>query len=91
MAAKSPTLNGNEGLAKQLLFQAIHVVVHLARSQAGERRIDSVVVYSEQGAATVIYATDETGQVVRQSFNLAQLPERIRMRLDKNLTEVPEA
>jgi len=90
MAAKSQTLRGNEKLARRLIHQAVHVVVHMVRTAAGVRRIDSVVCYSSDGAAKVIYATGEDGSMTRQAFTLEQLPQRIREALSPVLSEIPE-
>lgn len=90
MAAKSSTLRGNAELARQLLNQAVHVVVHLARSHRGPRRVAAVVVYSDEGAATVVYDSDTDGRLKRQAFTLDQLPSRIRRRLQRSLAEIPE-
>lgn len=90
MAAKSPTLRGNADLARQLLHQAIHVVVHLTRSHTGARSVGAIVVYSDEGAPTVIYQTGDDGSIERHAFTMEQLPARIRRRLQRSLAEVPE-
>ncbi|MBJ7595977.1 MAG: Flp pilus assembly complex ATPase component TadA [Candidatus Dormibacteraeota bacterium] len=90
MAAKSSTLQGNAELAHRLLNQAVHVIVHLARSHRGPRHVASIVVYSDDGAATVVYDTDSEGRLTRQAFTLEQLPGRIRRRLESSLAEIPE-
>ena len=90
MAAKSPTLRGNSDLARQLLHQAIHVVVHLTRSHTGARSVGAIVVYSDEGAPTVVYQTGDNGHIERHAFNMEQLPVRIRRRLERSLPEIPE-
>lgn len=90
MAAKSPTLRGNADLARQLLHQAIHVVVHLTRSHTGARSVGAIVVYSDEGAPTVVYQTGDDGRIERHAFTLEQLPARIRRRVQRSLAEVPE-
>jgi Flp pilus assembly CpaF family ATPase len=90
MAAKSPTLRGNSDLARQLLHQAVHVVVHLVRSRSGPRHVGSIVVYSDEGASSVIYQMGDDGRMERQTFTLDQLPHRIRQRLGRSLPGIPE-
>lgn len=90
MAAKSPTLRGNSELAHQLLNQAIHVVVHLVRPLNGPRQVGSIVVYSDEGASTVIYQMSDAGRVERHTFTMEQLPQRILTRLERSLPEIPE-
>lgn len=90
MAAKSPTLRGNAELARQLIHQAIHAVVHLTRSSGGVRRVAAILVYSEEGAPTAVYQTEDDGRLSRQVFTMEQLPQRIRRRLQRSLAEIPE-
>ena len=89
MAAKSPVLRSSDSLARQLLHQAIHLVVHLARRRDGSRRIATVAVYSEQGAQTVVYDSDDTGRLVQHAFTLDQLPDRVRRQVERHLAEIP--
>ena len=82
---------GNEHLARRVVEQAIHVVVHIA-NQDGRRRITGVVAVERGGNHKWVYRQTESGGLVRGTDlvgNLGRLAPRIRGYLQSD--EVPEA
>jgi pilus assembly protein CpaF len=80
---------GNERLAKRIVEQAIHVVVHIA-NQDGRRRITGVVAVERGGNHKWVYRQAESGGLVRGTDligNLGRLAPRIRPYLHSD--EVP--
>jgi Flp pilus assembly CpaF family ATPase len=81
---------GNEQLARRIVEQAIHVVVHIA-NQDGRRRITGVVAVERGGNHKWVYRQTESGGLVRGTDlvgNLGRLAPRIRVYLQND--EVPE-
>ena len=71
---------GNEHLARRIVEQAIHVVVHIA-NQDGRRRITGVVAVERGGNHKWVYRQTESGGLVRGTDligNLGRLAPRIR-------------
>jgi pilus assembly protein CpaF len=81
---------GNEQLARRIVEQAIHVVVHIA-NQDGRRRITGVVAVERGGNHKWVYRQTESGGLVRGTDligNLGRLAPRIRGYLQSD--EIPE-
>jgi Flp pilus assembly CpaF family ATPase len=81
---------GNEHLARRVVEQAIHVVVHIA-NQDGRRRITGVVAVERGGNHKWVYRQTESGGLVRGTDligNLGRLAPRIRGYLQSD--EIPE-
>ncbi len=81
---------GNEHLARRVVEQAIHVVVHIA-NQDGRRRITGVVAVERGGNHKWVYRQTESGGLARGTDlvgNLGRLAPRIRGYLQSD--EVPE-
>ena len=86
----SPHFAGQAELAARVAYQAIHLTVHLVKSQRlGRRTVSGVVAYSADGAAVDVYRTDEHGAVVRCVYSIADLPRRIQEPLAEHISEVP--
>ncbi len=81
---------GNERLARRIVEQAVHVVVHIA-NQDGRRRITGVVAVERGGNHKWVYRQGDSGGLVRGTDligNLGRLAPRIRAFLPSD--EVPE-
>ena len=81
---------GNEHLARRVVEQAIHVVVHIA-NQDGRRRITGVVAVERGGNHKWVYRQTESGGLARGTDligNLGRLAPRIRGYLQSD--EVPD-
>ena len=86
----APRFAGQVELATRVAHQAIHLVVHLRKSQRlGRRAVTGVVAYSADGAAVDVYRTDEHGALVRRVHSIADLPRRLQEALGEQLVEVP--
>jgi Flp pilus assembly CpaF family ATPase len=85
----SPRFATSSALATRVAYQAIHVVVHMAKSQRhrGRKLLTGVTVYSADGAETAVYGLDENGP--NRNAGLADLPARVRSALTPHLAEVP--
>ena len=81
---------GNERLARRIVEQAVHVVVHIA-NQDGRRRITGVVAVERGGNHKWVYRQADSGGLLRGTDligNLGRLSPRIRPYLESD--EVPE-
>jgi pilus assembly protein CpaF len=81
---------GNEKLARRIVEQAVHVVVHIA-NQDGRRRVTGVVAVERGGNHKWVYRQADSGGLVRGTDlvgNLGRLAPRIRAFLPND--EVPE-
>jgi pilus assembly protein CpaF len=81
---------GNERLARRIVEQAVHVVVHIA-NQDGRRRITGVVAVERGGNHKWVYRQTDSGGLVRGTDlvgNLGRLAARIRPYLRSD--EIPE-
>jgi pilus assembly protein CpaF len=81
---------GNERLARRIVEQAVHVVVHIA-NQDGRRRITGVVAVERGGNHKWVYRQQDSGGLVRGTDligNLGRLAPRVRAFLPTD--EVPE-
>jgi pilus assembly protein CpaF len=81
---------GNERLARRIVEQAVHVVVHIA-NQDGRRRITGVVAVERGGNHKWVYRQADSGGLVRGTDligNLGRLSPRIRPFLQTD--DVPE-
>ena len=86
----APRFAGQVELATRVAHQAIHLVVHLRKSQRlGRRAVTGVVAYSADGAAVDVYRTDEHDALVRRVHSIADLPRRLQEALGEQLVEVP--
>lgn len=81
---------GNERLARRIVEQAVHVVLHIA-NQDGRRRITGVVAVERGGNHKWVYRQADSGGLVRGTDligNLGRLAPRIRAFLPTD--EIPE-
>lgn len=81
---------GNERLARRIVEQAVHVVIHIA-NQDGRRRITGVVAVERGGNHKWVYRQTESGGLVRATDligNLDRLAPRLRPHLSTD--EIPE-
>jgi pilus assembly protein CpaF len=86
---ENPRFAGNERLARRIVEQAVHVVVHIA-NQDGRRRITGVVAVERGGNHKWVYRQTDSGGLVRGTDligNLGRLAPRIRAFLPTD--EVP--
>jgi Flp pilus assembly CpaF family ATPase len=94
---ESPRFSSNSNsyeLAKRAVHQAIDVVVHLAHGPQGTRRVSGVVALGENvNHAVEVYGLAPEGAIRRTTSMLADLPPRLRVRVQSGLptTEVPPA
>lgn len=82
---------GNEHLARRVVEQAIHVVVHIA-NQDGRRRITGVVAVERGGNHKWVYRQTESGGLVRGTDlvgNLGRLAPRILPHLASDAVPEP--
>ena len=86
----APRFAGQVELATRVAHQAIHLVVHLRKSQRlGRRAVTGVVAYSADGAAVDVYRSDEHDALIRRVHSIADLPRRLQEPLGEQLSEVP--
>lgn len=81
---------GNERLARRIVEQAVHVVIHIA-NQDGRRRVTGVVAVERGGNHKWVYRQTDSGGLTRGTDligNLGRLAPRIRAFLQSD--EVPE-
>jgi Flp pilus assembly CpaF family ATPase len=81
---------GNERMARRVVEQAVHVVVHIA-NQDGRRRITGIVAVERGGNHKWVYRQADSGGMVRATDligNLGRLAPRLRPYL--NSEQVPE-
>ncbi|MGH7881727.1 MAG: ATPase, T2SS/T4P/T4SS family [Candidatus Dormibacteraceae bacterium] len=94
---ESPRFASNSNsyeLAKRAVHQALDVVVHLAHSPGGARRISGVVALGENVDHTAeVYGLTQEGTIRRTTTMLADLPPRLRLRIQPHLptTQIPPA
>lgn len=82
--------SGNEKLARRIVEQAVHVVIHLA-NQEGRRRVTGVLAVERGGNHKWVYRQSETGGIKRATDlvgNLGRLAPRVRLQLPDG--EIPE-
>jgi Flp pilus assembly CpaF family ATPase len=87
---ENPSFSSNERLARRVVEQAVHVVVHIA-NQDGRRRITGIVAVERGGNHKWVYRQTESGGLVRSTEligNLGRLAPRLRAHLHGD--EVPE-
>ena len=87
---ENPRFAGNERLARRIVEQAIHVVIHIA-NQDGRRRVTGVVAVERGGNHKWVYRQTDSGGLIRGTDligNLGRLAPRIRAFLPSD--EVPE-
>jgi Flp pilus assembly CpaF family ATPase len=88
---ESPRFAGNDRMARRVVEQAIHVVVHIA-NQAGRRRVTGVLAVERGGNHKWIYRSTETGGLERMTDlvgNLGRLAIRIRSLLGTDQIPLP--
>jgi Flp pilus assembly CpaF family ATPase len=86
----APRFAGQVELATRVAHHAIHLVVHLRKSQRlGRRAVTGVVAYSAEGAAVDVYRGDEHDALIRHVHSIADLPRRLQEPLAEHLAEVP--
>lgn len=81
---------GNETMARRILEQALHAVIHIA-NQDGRRRITGILAVERGGNHKWIYRQTDTGGWRRMTdvvANLSRLAPRLRPHLDGG--EIPE-
>ena len=87
----APRFAGQVELATRVAHQAIHVAVHLKKSQRlGRRMVTGVVAYSADGAAVDVYRSDEHDALLRSVHSITDLPRRLQEPLGEQLSEVPQ-
>ena len=77
---ENPRFAGNERLARRIVEQAVHVVIHIA-NQDGRRRITGVVAVERGGNHKWVYRQTESGGLMRGTDligNLGRLAPRLR-------------
>ncbi len=87
---ENPRFAGNERLARRIVEQAVHVVVHIA-NQDGRRRVTGIVAVERGGNHKWVYRQVDSGGLVRATDligNLGRLAPRLREQLRGD--EVPE-
>jgi len=87
---ENPRFAGNERLARRIVEQAVHVVVHIA-NQDGRRRVTGIVAVERGGNHKWVYRQADSGGLIRTTDligNLGRLGSRLREQLDGD--EVPE-
>lgn len=86
----APRFAGQVELATRVAHQAIHLAVHLRKSQRlGRRAVTGVVAYSADGAVVDVYRSDDHDALVRSVYSIADLPRRLQDALAEQLDEVP--
>lgn len=78
----------SEALARHLINLGLEVCTFLT-DQGGRHVVDAIAVYSEQGAATVVYERDGFGVLRRCVTHVDSLPHRIRRGIQVWGSEVP--
>jgi pilus assembly protein CpaF len=77
---ENPRFAGNEKLARRIVEQAVHVVIHIA-NQDGRRRLTGILAVERGGNHKWVYRQTDAGGVVRMTElvgNLGRLAARIR-------------
>jgi len=88
---QSADFRGQDRLAEEVLRQAIHLVVHLAKATDGSRRVTGILAVDAGGNSKLVYDTSPDGALRRSERVLANLPQRLEARLAPHLgPEVPE-
>ncbi|MEA2684526.1 MAG: pilus assembly protein CpaF [Chloroflexota bacterium] len=87
---QSQDFRGQDRLAEEVLQQAIHVVVHLAKSPDGSRRISGILAVDAGGNSRPIYEATSGRGLRRVERAVANLPGRLQERLQPILgDEIP--
>jgi Flp pilus assembly CpaF family ATPase len=63
---ENPRFAGNERLARRVVEQAVHVVIHIA-NQEGRRRITGIVAVERGGNHKWVYRQADSGGLVRST------------------------
>jgi pilus assembly protein CpaF len=87
---ENPRFAGNERLARRIVEQAVHVVVHIG-NQEGRRRITGIVAVERGGNHKWVYRQGDSGGLIRSTDligDLGRLAPRLRGYLHGD--EVPE-
>ncbi len=87
---ENPRYAGNDRLARRIVEQAVHVVLHLA-NQDGRRRVTGVLAVERGGNHKWVYRQTDSGGLERMTDligNLGRLAPRVRPHLQGD--EVPE-
>lgn len=87
MALRAPE-RPSEALARHLINMGLEVCVFLV-NRGGRHLVEAIAVYSEGGAATMVYERDAGGVLRRCVTHIDSLPQRIRTRLRAWGPEVP--
>ncbi|HVC05015.1 MAG TPA: CpaF/VirB11 family protein [Candidatus Acidoferrales bacterium] len=87
---ENPRFAGNERLARRIVEQAVHVVIHIA-NQDGRRRVTGIVAVERGGNHKWVYRQTESGGLARATDLIGNL-DRLAVRLRPHLTsdEIPE-
>ena len=88
---ENPRFAGNDRLARRIVEQAVHVVVHIA-NQDGRRRITGVLAVERGGNHKWVYRQAEGGGLQRMTDllgNLGRLAPRIRSFLPGDVVPAP--
>jgi pilus assembly protein CpaF len=87
---QSQDFRGQDRLAEEVLQQAIHVVVHLAKNPDGSRRISGILAVDAGGNSRPIYEATSGRGLRRVERAVANLPGRLQERLQPILgDEIP--
>ena len=78
----------SEALARHLIDLGLEVCTFLT-NRGGRHVVDAIAVYSEQGAATLVYQRDGSGVLQRQVTHVDALPQRVRRAVEVWGSEVP--
>lgn len=88
---ENPRFAGNDRLARRIVEQAVHVVIHLA-NQDGRRRVTGVLAVERGGNHKWVYRQGEGGGLLRMTDllgNLDRLAPRIRAFLPGDVVPAP--
>jgi Flp pilus assembly CpaF family ATPase len=88
---ENPRFAGNERLARRVVEQAVHVVIHIA-NQAGRRRITGIVAVERGGNHKWVYRQADSGGLVRATEfigDLGRLAPRLRAYLSGDEVPMP--
>ncbi len=92
LASFSPVFRGNTEMAQSLVYQAVHLCVHLGyvtSAKGRKREIDGIVAYDTDGTATPVYSLDSSNVVRCDIERIGQLPKRLLEPLRGYLKEMP--
>jgi Flp pilus assembly CpaF family ATPase len=88
---ENPRFAGNDRLARRIVEQAVHLVVHIA-NQDGRRRVTGVLAVERGGNHKWVYRQAESGALSRMTDligNLERLAPRVRPHLKSDVVPVP--